>query len=73
MKTFILGVLFILFVVPLIEGIRDLLLTVIENLKSRLAIQIYKNNQIINAPKEDTHIIGFSAPDEEEWEEEDDD
>lgn len=72
MQIFIFGVLFAIFIVPLVEGIRDLILTMIENLKSRMAIRIYKNNQIINAPKEDTHVIGFVAPDEE-WEEEDDD
>lgn len=69
---FIFGALFTIFILPIIEGLRDLILTGIENLKSRIAIRIYKNNQIINAPKENTHVIGFVAPDEE-WEEEDDD
>ena len=69
---FILGALFIVFILPTIEGLRDLILTGIENLKSRIAIRIYKNNQILNAPKENTHVIGFAAPDEE-WEEDDDD
>ena len=69
---FILGALFAIFILPIIEGLRDLILTGIENFKSRIAIRIYKNNQVINAPKENTHVIGFMAPNEE-WEEEDDD
>ena len=69
---FILGALFAIFILPIIEGLRDLILTGIENFKSRIAIRIYKNNQVINAPKENTHVIGFMAPNEE-WEEEEDD
>ena len=72
MLMFVLGMLSVEFFLPIIEGIRDLILTGIEKLKSQLAVGIYKNNQIINNPKGDTHIIGFVAPDEE-WEEEDDD
>ena len=70
---FILGVLTAVFYIPLIEGMRDLLLTVIESLKSRIAVGIYKNNELINAPKEKSYPIGFAIPDEEAWAEEDDD
>lgn len=69
---FVLGMLFIEFFLPIIESIRDLILTGIENLKSQLAVGICKNNQIINNPNGDKRIIGFVAPDEEQEEEDDD-
>lgn len=69
---FVLGVLFIEFFLPIIKSIRDLILTGIENLKSQLAVGICKNNQIINNPGDNKHIIGFVAPDKEQEEEDDD-
>lgn len=70
---FVLGILCAVLFIPIAEGMRDLILTAIENLKSRMAIRIYKNNQLINTPPERTHAIGFVAPDEDYWEDEEDD
>lgn len=71
MEFFILGIVFALVIVPLLDGITSLLLSVIEMLKSYVVPIITKNNQIIQP--EDTRVIGFVAPSDDEEEEYEDD
>lgn len=61
MKTFILGMIFIIFIQPIIEGIGSLILTALEAAKSKFGIIIHKSNEIMNNenPVEDFTIQGF--------------
>ena len=69
---FFLGFLFSLLVQPIAEGLSALVLTFFELIKSHWAITINKNNQLIHGGKESVHAIGFCAPDEEEYDDDDD-
>ena len=74
MEYFILAILLIYVIVPVLEGITSLLLTMIETAKGYFGVQIAKyNNSIHNMPEENsyTHSIGFSYSTNEEEDEED--
>ena len=66
MYFFFIGFVFALLVQPIMEGLSALILTFFEMLKSRMAIKINKNNQLIQGGNSNTHVIGFCAPDAEE-------
>ena len=70
MINFILGIIFVIMIIPIAERITQVILTLFELWKSNIAIKITKNNEILE-PKS-THIIGFCAPPEEEEDEDDD-
>ena len=66
---FIAGILFIYFIVPLIEGLSGLILTWIEKLKSKEAAEIYKIKQSLTDDEDETKaVIGFVYKEEEEEE-----
>lgn len=73
MYMFFLGFLFAIMVQPIAEGLSTLILTFFELIKSHWAITINKNNQLIQGGKESVHAIGFCAPDDYDYEEEDED
>ena len=69
MANFILGVIFSLMIIPIIDGITSLVLTFLEMLKSYISIIIMKNNHKIQNPEEvKTNTIGFVITKEEEEE-----
>lgn len=67
MKTFILGMMFIILIQPIIEGIGSLILTALEAVKSKLGLVIHQANEIMNKdlPTEDFAIQGFAQNAEE--------
>ena len=66
---FIAGILFIYFIVPLIEGLSGLILTWIEKLKSKEAAEIYKIKQSLTDNEESPRaVVGFVYEEEEEEE-----
>lgn len=79
LKYFILGIVFVLLVSPIVEGLCTLLLTGMEVLKGKWTLKITKiNSQIrqisLEYPDEPPHHqIGFVIPSEEEYYEDDDD
>ena len=68
---FIAGILFIYFIVPLVEGLSSLILTWLEKLKSVQAAEIYKIKQSLADDEEETAraVVGFVYNQEEEEEE----
>lgn len=70
MKEFILGIIFILVVQPILDGITSLFLTWLENLKTGLGVKIAEKGQQIDllTANEPQCAIGFAVPDEEEYE-----
>lgn len=81
LKYFILGIVFVLFVSPIVEGLCGLVLTGLEMLKGKWTLKITKiNSQIrkisLEYPDEPPHNpIGFviSSGEEEEYDDDDDD
>ena len=69
MKGFILGVIFIIALQPIIDGITSLFLTWLESIKSKLAVIIARNNaeMEILSTTEPQCAIGFAVPEEEEY------
>ena len=65
---FIAGILFIYFIVPLVEGLSGLILTWIEKLKSKEAAEIYKIKQSLTDDEGTPRAIGFVYEEEEEEE-----
>ena len=68
MVYFLLGMLFIAFVQPLVDGLLALILSYFELLKSKIAVRIGKNNKKLEGS---SHAIGFQVPDESCYEGED--
>ena len=56
MVYFLLGMLFIAFVQPLVDGLLALILSYFELLKSKIAIGIGNNNKKLEGS---SHVIGF--------------
>lgn len=67
MKTFILGMIFIMLIQPIIEGIGSLILTALQAVKSKLGVVIHQANEIMSEkfPAEDLVIQGFAQNVEE--------
>ena len=67
---FIAGILFIYFVVPLVEGLAELILAWIEKIKTAQAVEIYKIKQSVTEEEEETPraVVGFVYQEEEEEE-----
>lgn len=67
---FIAGILFIYFVVPLVEGLAELILAWIEKIKTAQAAEIYKIKQSVTEEEEETPraVVGFVYQEEEEEE-----
>ena len=72
MHYFILGMVFIILVQPLLDGLTSLILSFFEMIKSYFAIKIAKSNQKIQeASAEPKYAIGFAVDVEEEVEDDD--
>lgn len=75
---FLLGIIFCQWVMPLIDGILNVILTALETVKGKLSVKITDYTiQIQNMSNPDTEIpknvIGFALPDYEEEEDEEED
>lgn len=70
MKEFILGIIFIIAFQPIIDGLTSLFLTWLESIKCIFAVKIAEKNQKIEilSMDEPQYTIGFAAPEEEEYE-----
>lgn len=68
MFYFILGMVFILTVQPLLDGLTALILSLFETLKSYMGVVVRKNNDKVEEYQEQTQAIGFQyVPEEEEY------
>ena len=66
---FIAGVLFIYFIVPLVEGLSTLILTWMKRLESQETAKIYKIKQSLTDDENETKaVVGFVYEEEEEKE-----
>jgi hypothetical protein len=69
MFYFLAGMIFVMSIIPIIDSLTSLIVSVIEILKAKCAISIAKSNQQLmqleNTPKTKSSVIGFSAPIEE--------
>ena len=78
---FIAGIFFVSYVLPILDQLLAVVLSALENVKGLLAIKTQKlNNTLTKLSKESepeeyqqTHVIGFQIPSEEEYYEEDED
>ncbi len=70
MSNFILGVIFSICIMPILDGLTALALTFLEMLKSCFAVVMARNNEKIH-PEEPQRLIGFSVSNEEEVDEDD--
>ena len=69
MEKFILGLICVLIIIPVLDGITSLFVSLIEMIKSWFAVIIAKNNQKIqdlSAPDIPQRAIGFSVGEEGE-------
>lgn len=69
MEKFILGLICVLVIIPVLDGITSLFVSLIEMIKSWFAVIIAKNNQKIqdlSAPDIPQRVIGFSVGEEGE-------
>ena len=68
MENFILGLLFALVLLPVLDGLTSLILSFFEMVKSHFALQISRNNQKIQDLSVDTpkYKIGFDMGEEVE-------
>lgn len=68
MEIFILGLIFGLFIQPILEGLANLILTYLEALKSELNVTIVKNERIMRGEEDmpPKNPIGFKLSGEEE-------
>lgn len=67
MEKFILGIIFVLVVIPTLDVLTSFIVSFIEMIKSWFAIVIAKNNQKIqdlSAPDIPQHAIGFAIEEE---------
>lgn len=68
LKFVFLGILLISLILPIIEGLTGLLLTIIEVAKGYFSVKITKYNlqlKQMSEPNEDKHVIGFGNYGEE--------
>ena len=66
---FIAGMLFIYFVIPLLEGMLSLITTWLGKIETKQAAQTYKIKQAVTAEEDDTKkVVGFVYEEEEEEE-----
>ena len=66
---FIAGMLFIYFVVPLVEGLMTYILTWLKKLETQQTAEIYKIKQAVTAEEDETKtVVGFVYEEEEEEE-----
>lgn len=75
MELFILGITFYIVIIPIMEAISALIVQAIEVLKGYLVIILTKQQKTIKSKDEETintHAIGFTLPEIEEEEEDDD-
>ena len=70
--TFLLGIIFVMVIIPMLQSIGDIVLTLGEAIKSKITISIAKSNVKINeASSGGSYAIGFQyEPQEEDFEEE---
>ena len=68
LEIFILGLVFGLFIQPVLEGLANLVLTYLEAIKSELNVTIVKNERIMRGEEDvpKTNPIGFRLTGEEE-------
>lgn len=69
MVYFLLGILFVSFFQPILDGLAAVILSWFELLKSRIAVGIGNNNKKLEGS---SHAIGFHVPDVAEEEDDDD-
>lgn len=62
--------LFIYFVIPLLEGMLSLITTWLGKIETKQAAQTYKIKQAATADEDDKKVVGFVYEEEEEEEEE---
>ena len=65
---FIAGMLFIYFVIPLLEGMLSLITTWLGKIETKQAAQTYKIKQAVTADEDDKKVVGFVYEEEEEEE-----
>ena len=65
---FIAGMLFIYFVIPLLEGMLSLITTWLGKIETKQAAQTYKIKQAATADKDNKKVVGFVYEEEEEEE-----
>ena len=77
MINFLLGMSFILIVMPVLEGLANLILTLFEVCKTKLGVIITRDAKTIKNIEESQevvrHVIGFGIPNEEQYEEDEED
>lgn len=64
MKYLVIGFLFGAFGLPLLSGINEYLMSVIELLKAKVAVKIVECNQRIEGSSNQPNRIGFAIPEE---------
>ena len=70
---FILGIIFAILIMPILDGIANIILTFFEVLKSKMSTIIIKHNQAIQNQEDIIQRpIGFITPKEEEGDTDDD-
>lgn len=73
---FIIGVLFTVIFMPIVESIVELIQVIIEAQKAKIALKVANLNEEIkklaSSDGEQISVIGFQAPEVEEYEEDDD-
>lgn len=72
--VFIIGIIFGILIIPLLQVTGDVLITYAEYIKSKINVKIVKNNkatdELINGENcENVHVVGFEAGNEEDYEE----
>lgn len=65
---FIAGMLFIYFVIPLLEGMLSLITTWLGKVETEQAAQTYKIKQAVTAEEDAKKVVGFVYEEEEEEE-----
>lgn len=74
---FILGVIFVAFVLPILDEIIQIISAMCELIKSKISTVIAKNNfviQLYQQPESNSNVIGFNVDNEcDEYDDEDDD
>ncbi len=73
---FIIGVLFTVIFMPIVESIVELIQVIIEAQKAKIALKVANLNgeikKLTSSDEEQISVIGFQAPEVEEYEEDDD-
>lgn len=71
MGYFILGFIFAIVIVPLMDGVTNLTLTAFETVKSAMAVTINDNNKKMEEETGGGCAIGFAIPNEEDFDDDD--